>query len=129
MINTGATLSRHAMAVTCPTAVPVPDKTIIIMSITKDMKQTLKTDEIEDKQILSEYLQIGQTCSRLYLAKMMEFADDGMVMKKHLLSALTSVGMTAINIIRLIAGNDKLVQDAVLRTFFMTLQQELEKEE
>ena len=99
------------------------------MSNTKDNNQTLNTDAIVDKQIVSEYLQIGQTCSRLYLAKMMEFADDGMVMKKHLLAALTSVGMTAINIIRLIAGNDKLVQDAVLQTFFMTLQKELEKEE
>lgn len=99
------------------------------MSNTKDMEQTLKTDEIEDKQILNEYLQIGQTCSRLYLAKIKEFAHDGMVIKKHLLSALTSVGITAINIIRLIAGNDKLLQVAVLQTFFMTLQKELEKEE
>lgn len=99
------------------------------MSNTKDMKQTLKTDEIEDKQILSEYLQIAQTCSRLYLAKMMQFSYDGMVMKKHLLAALTSVGMTAINIIRLIACKDKMLQDTVLLTFFMTLQKELEKEE
>ena len=38
------------MAVTYPTAVPVPDKTMIIMSNTKDMKQTLKNDESKMKK-------------------------------------------------------------------------------